>query len=194
MNDTPQDGSQAPDAFVLEYEVSPQLLRAVLQAGPLQTQSFWTKPAALYSRRTKVLGAVGVLMLCPPLGWALATWGIPIAVFLVVLGIALGSLVMMLLWQRIIATSLKAFVEEDAKLATARGKTRVMISPKGCVFENGIGAARLDWAGVTTVQPLPGATLLRSGAIAHPLPHSALPEGLPPEVFEAQIKSWRAAA
>lgn len=186
--------AETPDAIVLEYEISPNLLRAAMQAGPFQTKSFWTKPAALYSRRTKTLIPVALVPAALGLGLLLGQFNMPLWLLYVVLGFALGNLAGFYLWQLVVVRTVNAYQAEDAKLAKARGSTRLMASPEGLIFESGVAATRLDWVGVSDVVAMPEATLLRSGAMNYPIPNAALPDELTPEAFRDQLADWRSEA
>lgn len=71
----------------------------------------------------------------------------------------------------------------------ARGDVTAAFSADGVRWESGVGHTVTKWIGISEVMEAAGGTVLRTGAVLHPIPDASLP--LPGDAFRAQLRAWK---
>jgi len=71
------------------------------------------------------------------------------------------------------------------------GLITLTLSEEGARFTEAYGFSQQTWGAYEAIIAVKDATVLRSGAMQYPIPNDALPEGLTPDAFRAQLREWK---
>lgn len=168
----------------MEYTVTPRLL--------LRAMTAWHPRPRL---RTRLLRIALIVVAAVVTGTVLAVTGVfrmmPDGFWT---GIFVGFYAGLAFWfvvQRVQAKKIGGFA---ADLLERQGITRAALSDAGAEFTTDVGRSHTDWPAVDQVITMSDATGLRIGALIHPLPDAALPDGITPDTFRARLMGWIEAA
>ncbi|PTX57467.1 hypothetical protein C8N43_2137 [Litoreibacter ponti] len=96
----------------------------------------------------------------------------------------------------IIAVNARLALRDTAALGmaedAARGQVTARFGAEGVHWESGVGHTWTRWNGISEVMAIPHATVLRTGAVLHPIPDAEVP--IPGETFRTQLTTWKDAA
>lgn len=71
------------------------------------------------------------------------------------------------------------------------GETTATFSAEGLTLTDAVSRRDLSWPAIDAIKGLRGVTVLRSGISMIAVPDTALPEGMSPAEFRAQLNDWR---
>ncbi|MFY0636248.1 MAG: YcxB family protein [Vannielia sp.] len=169
------------------YRVSPEMLMAAIGAGRTprggRRRPGWFFPLC-------VAGGVVIGLLAVAVQEAL---GVQIS-GAVVLAFCLGFLAGLGLWQISWMRRARQIAAAHEEVAEAAGDVVSRFGPEGIESRSQVGQSFHHWGAVTGISEIAGGTALRLGAIAMPVPDSALPEGMGGAVFRAALEGWKGAA
>lgn len=173
------------EAIPLEYQLSPAIMK--------QASVAWTKEAPFAKR---IVGRF----------WRIVLWLVGINFILfgalrffhgpdytdahfdgAILGIVTGCIGMM-----IFVRLMNNQIQKKAKdYVAGLGAISLTLSEEGTRFIEAHGFSQQTWGAYEAIIAVKGATVLRAGAMQYPIPNDALPEGLTPEAFRAQLQEWK---
>ena len=132
--------------------------------------------------------------------WAVIWFGVGIiALGLAVAGLTMlfavaglvGAGIMVASFAYLQRTRMSRFWDEIGRHWDRAGKTRVTADVSGLAIEDDVATRKLSWAAVDAVKAVRGGTVIRSGISMMVVPDEALPEGMAPKAFRAQLNVWR---
>ena len=180
-------GAKGPvmaEPIALRYTVTPDLLRRAVVA--------WQHPFDPKKRRWPMRVVVPI-MIGGVISAVLAMTGVydrlgsrVVAGFVV--GFVVGFFVM-LAFQKYYAAQIAGHA---ADLVVRQGGTHAVFDDTGIHMENQLGHAFTRWGAVDQVIAMPGATVLRIGAVVYPVPDGALVGGMDGDGFRTRLTAWLA--
>ena len=73
------------------------------------------------------------------------------------------------------------------------GETTIIFGPEGLRMSNDVATTELSWRAVDAIAAAKGGTVIRSGISMTVIPDTALPDGMTPRAFRAELGRWRSA-
>lgn len=71
------------------------------------------------------------------------------------------------------------------------GEVTAVITSESIRMSDTTVMTEISWAGFDAINTVKEATVLRVGSMQYPIPDAALPEGLTPDAFRAQLQEWK---
>ena len=71
------------------------------------------------------------------------------------------------------------------------GESTAVFTANSVRVSDSTASAEFTWYGFDAINAVKDATVLRAGGMQYPIPNSALPEGLTPDAFRAQLQEWK---
>lgn len=170
--------------YEMTYEVPNDMLRRAMTS--------WAKPAQ-NKRRIWVFFA-----LCLIGGVALGVLGNATGLFQVLpegflLGTLVGFYLGLLVWLIFHRTQLRKLSAMSEGQLEKQGPIHATYWAEGAEVRTKHTSTRSGWACYDQVIAMDDAVALRSGAVIYPIPHDALPEGVAPATFLADLQRWQKA-
>ena len=103
----------------------------------------------------------------------------------------IGAAVMVCAFTYLQKTRMSRFWDELGRHWDHAGETEVRLDASGLAIRDNVSQRTLTWAAVDAVKAVRGGTVSRSGISMLVIPDAALPEGMKPNEFRAQIADWR---
>lgn len=167
--------------YQLEYTTTPDLfLRAMVS---------WEQPKLSSSKKFLRTG----VLVAAALGFAAFVAFLMAVDFLspgIALAASLGFLLGAGIWQDRNRRDSLRLIGMAMDLMKKQGSNRATLSAQGFHMETDVGTSHTQWGAFSHVFVMQDATALVSGASVHPIPNSALPEGVEVATFQTDIKRW----
>ena len=171
--------------YEFSFQVSDALLRRAMTSWNKPEKS-WKRTATFFAVCLAIGVAIGAVLALTDLFDRMPDG--------LVHGLLIGFYLGLLVWYFTHRYSLKKIASMSARQVQRQGPSHAVFTAKEARFRSNLGEWRADWAGYDQVIALRDATVLRSGGVVYPVPHDALPEGVAPAQFHADIVAWQEAA
>jgi hypothetical protein len=171
--------------YELRYRVSDALLKRAMTS--------WARPQR--GLKENLLRFAGLLAIGAAIGAVVVLTGlddrVPSAFWI---GALAGFYAGLLFWFFSHKRDLKRLAGFGQAARARQGESRVTLTAEAVEMTSDIGASRVSWQAYDQVIRMADASVLRAGAVVYPIPHDALPDGVTPEQFHADIVAWQEAA
>jgi len=108
-----------------------------------------------------------------------------------VIGTLVGFYAGLLVWMLVARHQINKLAGMAKVQNDKQGSVTAIYAPEGVEVTTRFTTSRNAWATYDDVILIDGATVLRAGGVVYPVPHTALPQGVTPERFFADIKRWQ---
>ena len=173
------------EAITLRYTVPPRMVRRAMTswARPPRPKKWYLLRAALVVLIGGLIGAgaaaSGALSIMPDSFW---------------LGAVAGLYAGLLLWVGISRRQMARVARLSTGAMDRAGETWARFDAGAFSLANDFVEGRYAWPALDAVTEMKDATILRMGGIVSPVPDASLPDGLSPDAFRRQIRTWWEAA
>lgn len=171
------------EPLTLVWSHDPRVLRPALSAW---WQSAVPRPSITYRLVFWTLAWIGVLLAAMAVGALGLDPGY-------VLGGLVGVAVFIIGFFTLQRTRMRAFYAALGEHWDRAGETVGVFGPDGVVLKDDVSESRHDWASIDGVAAARRSTVLRTGIAMIAVPDAALPDGMTPKAFRAQLAEWQRA-
>jgi hypothetical protein len=167
--------------YALSYELTPDLLHRAMIS--------WDAPerSRAHTRRTFILSTLFYVIL---FGAVLALFRYDMLRSDLLLAAAAGFAGGLAFWIVIQRISSPNLMDQCTDTIAGKGALRAEFDAQQVVFTTAISMGRMEWRCFDRITALKDATVLKAGGMVYPRPDAALPAGLTPQAFRADLQSW----